>query len=876
MVSRPPEVPPHEAPTLGLTASEELAPCRLPALPGYEVLEEVGRGGMGVVYKARQNVPRRLVALKMILGGDFGETDRLERFRREVAVVARLQHANVVQIHEVGEHHGRPYFTMEYVEGGTLARHLAGRPQAPAEAAALVEQLARAVQHAHAKGIVHRDLKPSNVLLAAGIPKITDFGLAKLLEGATTIAAGPQTQSGAILGTPSYMAPEQAAGKSKQIGSAVDVYALGAILYECLTGQPPFQGPTALDTLMRVTMEEPAPPRRLRPETPRDLEVICLKCLRKEPGKRYATAGELADDLRRFLDGKPIQARPHSALERVGRWARRRKELVYLVGGAVLAAALSLAVLHWLLQPNPVVRPPDVEQTEADLPPDLRLVPDSAFAFVTLRPGDLWVLLSDLPNLVNYLFPARYVKAPVLEDLGREIEKTSFIHPRDIERSTIVYTGSSGVVLLAASRPYSPTQLRKALAQGGKHTVEEQGGKTFYLSAARSSDLSYCPVDERLLVAGDPSVIRTVVLPEAGSPDASMLRPALRRAAENHALVMGFRPSRRFIGELFAKLKLGAEADPVGKVQAAGLVVDIVPVGEGSATRRLGLEVWLAYADAEQAEAARPQVGSVWHAFLQGVVRDFRQGVVRDFRSLIPPELLEPLLDALTPAVWEPEGAVLRATAHVELDPEKITAQFRERAFKQRSGENLGRIAQALLAYHNRRGRLPPAVVTDAAGQPLYSWRVLVLPYLGEAALYRRFHLNRAWDHPSNAPLLEQMPRVFASPRAEGASTSTPYQVLTGPGGLFDDSEGRPLSEIPPGGAGRTLLAVEVLEAVPWSKPVDVPFTAERLPRLGGVFADGFSAALADGSTHFFRSDTPEQILRALIHRLGENPNVLP
>jgi eukaryotic-like serine/threonine-protein kinase len=227
--------------------------------------------------------------------------------------VARLQHPNIVQIFEVGEHDGHPYFSLEFVDGGSLAQKLDGTPLPPQQAARLVETLARAMHAAHQAGVVHRDLKPANVLLTAdGTPKITDFGLAKKLDS----DAG-QTQSGAIMGTPSYMAPEQAGGKSKEIGPAADTYALGAILYELLTGRPPFKAPTPLDTVLQVVGDEPVPPRKLQSKTPRDLDTICLKCLQKAPGKRYTTAIDLAEDLRRFQAQEPIQARP------VGRCARR-------------------------------------------------------------------------------------------------------------------------------------------------------------------------------------------------------------------------------------------------------------------------------------------------------------------------------------------------------------------------------------------------------------------------------------------------------------------------------------------------------------------------------------------------------------------------
>jgi predicted Ser/Thr protein kinase len=285
-----------------------IAPPSAPAVlvPGYEILGELGRGGMGVVYKARQVALDRTVALKMILAGPHAGAPERARFRTEAEAVGRLQHPNVIGIYEVGEADGKPFFSLEYVAGGSLAAQLDGKSWPPRRAAQLVEVLARAVQAAHERGIVHRDLKPANVLLTAdGTPKITDFGLAKKLD-----QPGGQTASGAILGTPSYMAPEQASGKNREIGPAADVYALGAILYELLTGKPPYRGDTPLDTLLQVVSAELVPPTRWRTDIPLELETVCLKCLEKNPARRYASALSLADDLRRFQGGETLRIPP--------------------------------------------------------------------------------------------------------------------------------------------------------------------------------------------------------------------------------------------------------------------------------------------------------------------------------------------------------------------------------------------------------------------------------------------------------------------------------------------------------------------------------------------------------------------------------------
>jgi tetratricopeptide (TPR) repeat protein len=330
---------PQSAPDPYATTTEDKetpAPCAAalggwPFVPGYELLGQLGRGGMGIVYKARQTRLKRLVALKMILGA-HAFPDNLERFRTEAEAIARLQHPNIVQIYEVGEHDGRPFLSLEFVDGGSLDKKLAAAPQPPREAAQLVETLARALHAAHERGVVHRDLKPANVLITSdGTPKVTDFGLAKRLDDESS-----RTRSGLILGTPSYMAPEQAAGDTPAIGPVTDVYALGTILYETLTGRPPFRGATMWETLDQVRTQEPVPPSRLQPNVPRDLETITLKCLRKDAGRRYASAAELADDLRRFLDRKPIVARPVGTLERLHKWARRKPAAAGLVAACCL------------------------------------------------------------------------------------------------------------------------------------------------------------------------------------------------------------------------------------------------------------------------------------------------------------------------------------------------------------------------------------------------------------------------------------------------------------------------------------------------------------------------------------------------------------
>jgi hypothetical protein len=316
-------------------------------IPGYEVLGVLGHGGMGVVYWVWQTSLNRMAALKMILTDSKVGEEHRARFHIEAEALARLQHPQIVQIYEIGEHQGRQYLTLEYVDGGSLDRKLALAPLPARQAAQLMESLGRAVHFAHQRGIVHRDLKPSNVLLTAdGTPKVTDFGLAKILIGG---GASP-TQSGQTLGTPSYMAPEQACGDALRLGPTTDVYSLGAILYEALTGRPPFRGEDALETMRQVLNQKPVAPSLLQPKVKRDLETICLKCLEKQPHHRYATAEALAEDLHRYLAGEPIRARSVPVWERGLLWARRRLAVTALLALILLLVGAGFGVITWQWQ----------------------------------------------------------------------------------------------------------------------------------------------------------------------------------------------------------------------------------------------------------------------------------------------------------------------------------------------------------------------------------------------------------------------------------------------------------------------------------------------------------------------------------------------
>ncbi len=340
----PPPVP--SAPSVKPKVPSTLPSSAIPS--GYEILGTLGRGGMGVVYKALQRKANRQVALKMILSADHASDIEKQRFQTEAEAIAQLDHPNIVKVFDVGEHDGKPYFALEFCNGGSLAEKIQQNPLTAKKAAEIVAEVAEGMAHAHENGILHRDLKPANILLTStGQPKITDFGLAKRVS-----EESGQTRTGAVMGTPSFMAPEQALGDTKYVTEKADIYSLGAILYDCLTGRPPFKGANVMETLDQVRNREPVPPSQLNPSIPADLETICLKCLQKEPYKRYANANELAADLTRYLDGKPIKARRVGAIEKSWKWIKRNKLVSGLVSGifAVLVVSVALVASAYLAE----------------------------------------------------------------------------------------------------------------------------------------------------------------------------------------------------------------------------------------------------------------------------------------------------------------------------------------------------------------------------------------------------------------------------------------------------------------------------------------------------------------------------------------------
>jgi len=389
----------------------------IPLIPGYEVVGELGRGGMGVVYRAHHVKLNRPTAIKMLLGGRYIDAVAQARFLIEAEAIAQVQHPHVIQVFDFGQHDGQPYFALELLGGGTLGGKLRAAGQfTPRDAAQMVAKLADAIAAAHSKGIVHRDLKPANVLLdEKGEPKVTDFGLAK-------VGSSDMTATGAVMGTPSYMSPEQAAGRTKEVGTTTDVYALGVILFELLTGRVPFRGDSVMDTIQLVISQEPARPRALIPTLPRDLETICLKCLEKDPHKRYPTAAALAADLQLFLEDRPITARPVGVVERTWKWMKRNP-------GRAAAVAATVLVVLGAVTAAVMVRAEQVASRQAAAADVARRERETRAEALVDGLGVLET--TELPILIRTLAQYRDIVTPQLQEIARKpVSDRAGLHAR--------------------------------------------------------------------------------------------------------------------------------------------------------------------------------------------------------------------------------------------------------------------------------------------------------------------------------------------------------------------------------------------------------------------------------------------------------------
>ncbi len=847
---------------------------------------------MGVVYMAWQVNLKRLVALKMLPRGFGADSQEQARFRLEAEAVARLQHPHIVQIFEIGEQEGRSFLALEFADGGTLAKKLKSQPLPPVEAARLIECLARAIHHAHQRGIIHRDLKPSNVLLLAdGRPKISDFGLAKHLEGPGVTQSGP-----AILGTPSYMAPEQAEGKSRQVSPATDIYALGATLYEMLTGRVPFREDSPLETMLKVVQEEPLPPSRACPGLPRDLETICLKCLRKKPGQRYASAEALADDLGRFLRGEPIHARPPGPWERTARWLRRHREKAALTMGALAVAGL-LVVAFWRPpQPDPAPAKPPAPR---ELPADLALVPQHGLGHVSLNVAGILARqgLIQLSQQLAKIIPL----VPSLDKFAADLEKEVGFPPSAVERFTIVFQESvtappkegpqnplpadASLVRWFLGDPWTqagilslvrPVDRAKVLAcfPGPPREKMHQGRQYLTFPDAKAPALAF--ISDRILVlAPDEARLQRFLERIPAGDKAGPLEESLV-LAQKHPCVVALNPPLWVRQEWADALKVPALRD----VETATLTIDWLlrtAVGDG-----VKFDLHLAFADEKRTEAGLQAVEAA-RTDLLGTLKGSRKTLqaIPGFAGLDQAlvKLVGELEFGVQAAEVQRQGTTVYIQVRVRFDiPEwfkvlrDATAQAQAAAARTQTLNNLRQLCQALLVYEKTNGRLPPAAIRDGDGKPLLSWRVALLPYLDQKKLFDQFKLDEPWDGPHNRKLLARMPTVFVPLRGEATVPfGTFLQAVVGPGAAFEGKEGlRPDRDFPDG-LNQTILLVEAARAVPWTKPEDVVFDPEPLlARVGALAKERVPVVLADGLSWNLSRTTSEKDFRALITRNGK------
>ena len=866
---------PNSLSTVGPSQAEEQG-----RIGKFVLLATLGAGGCGTVYKARDIDLDRVVALKVPHTGRLGPVES-ERFLREARSAARLRHPSIVAVHEVGEHQGTPYLVSDFVAGMTLSDRLSAGRLPPHVAARLAADIADALQYAHGQGVVHRDVKPSNILLdETDRPFLADFGLARRDGIDVTL-----TTEGQLLGTPAYMSPEQARGDAYKVDGQSDIYSLGVILYQLLTGELPFKG-TSRVLLQQVLHDDPRPLRRIDPAVPRDLETVCLKAMAREPQRRYASAREMGDDLRRFLAGQPVLARRPGAWERTRRWARRHRGLVWAATACVLSlcagGVLALTLLRPVHERGDLPLPKD-----PPLPMDLALVPSDAYGFVAVELTALRKSRTgnDLKQRAAERLGALLVSSE--EGLGLEPEQIERV-VLSLRRSSDTNTLSAPLVAVATGSRYSRSRVLQAMMPRHEERRAEIGGVYFTAKAGAAKagrppgTVLYFPGEHTFLFGPEAEVRNLIDHPpqhEEGPWGA-----ALRLAARKSMVVAGFYPPdmlEQWLGPKFAREK--PTFKPLLSARTGVLTVDL----EGDQTR-LGLVV-----DFPAQTPARLNQGAV-EAALSLLEKQLSELLASTLGATKSPEekWLKELARGLAAPEMRRQDSTVRAEVSIGGDPTPLLAALTGSELAMRSAgnkatrmNNLKQIAMAMHAFADANGnRLPPAAICDLkTGKPLLSWRVAILPYLEQGELYKEFKLDEPWDSAHNIKLLPRMPRVYADPDAEMSAT-TFFRVLVGKGTAFESLGQRkpPFGELGvkltdiTDGLSNTLLLVEAEEAAAWSKPDELVYDPTRaLPKFRRDERGGFHAVQADGSTRYIPGSVDDPTLRAfIIGNDGKLPNL--
>lgn len=860
----------------------------------FELLDAVGFGAFGTVYKARDPELDRIVAIKVPRSGNLATSDDLSRFVREARSVASLRHPAIVPVYEVGQVDSLPYLVSEFVQGMTLADLMTARRPTPAKAATLLAEIAAALQYAHDQGVVHRDVKPSNILLDDNErPHLMDFGLAKRAAGDITM-----TLEGQVLGTPAYMSPEQAGGEAHTVDGRGDVYSVGVILYQLLTGELPFKGNTRA-LLHQVQHDDAPPPRQLRKEVPRDLETICVKAMARAPERRYATAGALAEDLRRFVAGEPILARPPGLAERSLRWLKRHRGAVAGALGAVALSALVGTAVHLsrserpIGDPGPPAVPTAPEPRAAQdvtpaaplpaLPVDLALAAQSSEGFLTLRVADL-LAQEGVKRFEKEL--GLYEEANI-PDRQTEIEKLLGVKPAAIERITIIpmQAGMDSVSLVTTRTPYKQDDLRAWLGPGAR--AETLGGKSCWLAAPpRHSAVHF--LTERVFVLTDDKATLGAFLEAFLAAPSEDMTPGMRhrilvladqRYQAHVALNLQSPPIKAALmapGQSFAGAfgapspEESAKLRVFAKVELAALSFNL---RSGTlAGDKLQLRVRLGLLESARGKLGKDNVRAaiaVVQKPLRGILESFAKAPAALETTDMGANLFKAMVqfyDQFALALDDVEVTVEETTVDVRLGDlaldlatlaRMLGEQARQRAVKH--GANLLQIGMALDAYVNEHQRLPPAALTAPDGKPLLSWRVALLPYAGQGDLHKKFKLDEPWDSPRNKPLLATMPPLFGGPHLN----QTAYRAVTGPGTALAGTAGMPLSALA-AGPDKTVMVVAAAEAVLWTQPQEIALAPDSsMPDLEGPLL------FADGSVRRLKPGTDADALRALLSHKG-------